>query len=99
MMVVVIIAWFAILFTRHYPRGMFEFVEGVIRQLVETFQRHYPHLHVLINNAGAAFPGRRRATVDGVEMTFAVNYLASSPSVEGMTGKYFFDSHVTPTTP
>ncbi len=29
--VVVIIAWFAILFTRHYPRGMFDFVEGVIR--------------------------------------------------------------------
>ena len=29
--VVVIIAWFAILFTGHYPRGMFEFVEGVIR--------------------------------------------------------------------
>jgi NAD(P)-dependent dehydrogenase (short-subunit alcohol dehydrogenase family) len=47
-----------------------------IRQLVETFQHHYTHLHVLINNAGAAFPGRRRETVDGVEMTFAVNYLA-----------------------
>ncbi|SRR6266487_3226770 len=31
MIVVVIIAWFAILFTGHYPRGMFEFVEGVIR--------------------------------------------------------------------
>ena len=28
---VVIIAWFAILFTGHYPRSMFEFVEGVIR--------------------------------------------------------------------
>ena len=30
-LVVVIIAWFAILFTGRYPRGMFEFVEGVIR--------------------------------------------------------------------
>jgi hypothetical protein len=29
--VVVIVAWFAILFTGHYPRGMFDFVEGVIR--------------------------------------------------------------------
>ena len=29
--VVVIIAWFAILFTGRYPRGLFEFVEGVIR--------------------------------------------------------------------
>ena len=31
MVVVVIITWFAILFTGHYPRGLFEFVEGVIR--------------------------------------------------------------------
>ena len=29
--VVVIVAWFAILFTARYPRGMFDFVEGVIR--------------------------------------------------------------------
>ena len=30
-LIVVIIAWFAILFTGRYPRGMFDFVEGVIR--------------------------------------------------------------------
>src|SRR5258708_8414018 len=47
-----------------------------IRQFDETFQHHYTHLHVLINNAGAAFTGRRRETVDGLEMTLAVNYLA-----------------------
>ena len=29
--VAVIIAWFAILFTGQYPRGLFDFVEGVIR--------------------------------------------------------------------
>lgn len=29
--VVVIIAWFAILFTERYPRGLFDFIEGVIR--------------------------------------------------------------------
>jgi hypothetical protein len=29
--VVVIVAWFAILFTGRHPRGMFDFVEGVIR--------------------------------------------------------------------
>lgn len=29
--VIVIVAWFAILFTGQYPRGMFDFVEGVIR--------------------------------------------------------------------
>ena len=46
-----------------------------IRQLVGNFQHHYTHLHVLINNAGATFPGRRE-TVDGLEMTLAVNYLA-----------------------
>ena len=46
-----------------------------IRQLVETFQHHYTDLHVLINNAGAS-ESARRETVDGLEMTFAVNYLA-----------------------
>jgi hypothetical protein len=30
-LVVVVLAWFAILFTGRYPRGMFEFVEGVFR--------------------------------------------------------------------
>jgi hypothetical protein len=29
--IVVIVAWFAILFTGRYPRGIFDFVEGVIR--------------------------------------------------------------------
>lgn len=29
--VVIIIAWFAILFTGHYPKGLFDFVEGVMR--------------------------------------------------------------------
>ena len=47
-----------------------------IRHLVETFRHRYTNLQVLINNAGASFTGRRRETVDGVEMTLAVNYLA-----------------------
>jgi hypothetical protein len=29
--VVVVVAWFAIIFTGRYPRGLFDFVEGVIR--------------------------------------------------------------------
>src|SRR6266436_618139 len=46
-----------------------------IRQLAENFKRNYTQLHVLINNAGV-FMLRRRTTVDGLEMTFAVDYLA-----------------------
>jgi hypothetical protein len=34
--VVVIIAWFAILFTGRYPRGMFDLVEGVFRWATES---------------------------------------------------------------
>ena len=46
-----------------------------IRQCASTFQQRYRHLHVLINNAGSAFSPRQES-VDGLEMTFAVNYLA-----------------------
>jgi len=34
-----------------------------------------PQIDVLVNNAGALF-GKRRETVDGLEMTFAVNHMA-----------------------
>jgi hypothetical protein len=33
---VVIVAWFAIVFTGRYPRGMFGFVEGVLRWSVRV---------------------------------------------------------------
>ncbi len=46
-----------------------------IYRLAENVQQHYQQLHVLINNAGVANLSRRE-TVDGLEMTFAVNYLA-----------------------
>jgi NAD(P)-dependent dehydrogenase (short-subunit alcohol dehydrogenase family) len=49
--------------------------QAAVRQLVADFRARYPHLHVLINNAGIA-PVRRSVTVDGIESTFAVNYLA-----------------------
>ena len=49
--------------------------QASIRQLAENIQQRYQQLHVLINNAGG-FNLSRRETTDGLEMTFAVNYLA-----------------------
>ena len=49
--------------------------QASIRQLAETFKQRYSHLHVLINNAGTLML-KRTETVDGLEMTFAVNNLA-----------------------
>jgi len=46
-----------------------------VRQLAEAFAARYPRLDVLVNNAGALFT-RRRQTVDGLEMTFALNHLS-----------------------
>lgn len=46
-----------------------------IRRLVEAFKSKYTQLHVLLNNAGAAFM-QRQLSVDGIEMTFALNHLA-----------------------
>ena len=46
-----------------------------VRRLAEEFKRKYQHLHVLLNNAGAAFM-KRELSVDGIEMTFALNHLA-----------------------
>jgi len=46
-----------------------------IRKLVAQFQQQFSQLHVLINNAGTTLLSRRE-TVDGLEKTFAVNYLA-----------------------
>src|SRR3989440_1942206 len=46
-----------------------------VRRLADEFKRKCPHLHVLLNNAGAAFI-QRQLSVDGIEMTFALNHLA-----------------------
>jgi NAD(P)-dependent dehydrogenase (short-subunit alcohol dehydrogenase family) len=45
-----------------------------IRHLAERFQAKYRQLHVLVNNAGAVFFSRWES-VDGLEMTFALNHL------------------------
>lgn len=46
-----------------------------VRRLAGEFKSEYAQLHVLISNAGAVFL-KRRVSVDGFEMTFAVNHLA-----------------------
>jgi NAD(P)-dependent dehydrogenase (short-subunit alcohol dehydrogenase family) len=46
-----------------------------VRHLATEFQQTYPHLHLLVNNAGGAYP-TRTLTPDGFEATLAVNYLA-----------------------
>lgn len=49
--------------------------QAQIRALAAEFKRRYDSLHVLINNAGALFTSYRES-VDGIEMTFALNHLA-----------------------
>ena len=48
--------------------------QAQIRRLADEFKERYPRLDVLVNNAGA-FMLKRELTVDGIEMTFALNYL------------------------
>lgn len=46
-----------------------------IRACVEEFERHYQRLDALVNNAGV-LPQERQESKDGIELNFAVNYLA-----------------------
>jgi NAD(P)-dependent dehydrogenase (short-subunit alcohol dehydrogenase family) len=46
-----------------------------VRQAAEQFLSRHDRLHVLVNNAGGVFR-RRQMNPDGIEMTFAVNYMA-----------------------
>jgi len=50
-------------------------VQKQVRALAEDFTRQHGRLHLLVNNAGVIM-GRRVLTEDGIEMTFAVNYIA-----------------------
>ncbi len=64
----------------HTP-GSLEFLtadlssQAQIRALAAEFKRKYDRLHVLVNNAGALFSSYRES-VDGIELTFALNHLA-----------------------
>lgn len=49
-------------------------VQDDIHKLAEVFRSHYDRLDVLVNNAGV-FMMQREETVDGLEVTFAVNHL------------------------
>lgn len=49
--------------------------QAQIRSAVKTFYEQHDHLDILVNNAGAFFL-RRKLSVDGIEMTLAVNHLA-----------------------
>jgi len=46
-----------------------------VRRLAAEFQQTHNHLHLLVNNAGCAYP-TRTFTSNGFEATLAVNYLA-----------------------
>ncbi len=49
--------------------------QAEVRRLAEEFLARHDRLHVLVNNAGAMF-AQRRESVDGIEMTFALNHFA-----------------------
>jgi NAD(P)-dependent dehydrogenase (short-subunit alcohol dehydrogenase family) len=49
--------------------------QTAVRQLAATIESRYGTLDVLVNNAAAVFD-RRSTNGDGVELTFAVNYVA-----------------------
>ena len=48
--------------------------QQAIRQLASEFKSKYARLDILINNAGAVYM-QRQVSVDGIEMTLAVNHL------------------------
>jgi retinol dehydrogenase-14 len=49
--------------------------QASIRRAADEYQRRHDRLHVLVNNAGGYW-ATRHVTVDGLELTFAVNHLA-----------------------
>ncbi len=49
--------------------------QAQIRQMVDQFKSKYDRLDVLVNNAGGVFL-TRKFSVDGIEMTFALNHLS-----------------------
>jgi NAD(P)-dependent dehydrogenase (short-subunit alcohol dehydrogenase family) len=59
--------------------------QAAIRAMVAEFKGTYERLDVLVNNAGAFFQ-QRQESIDGIEMTFALNHLGyflTDPSAVG----------------
>jgi len=50
--------------------------QAEIRQLARSLASRHSRVDLLINNAGAWFLHRRQVSVDGIEMTFALNHLS-----------------------
>ncbi len=49
--------------------------QSAVRRLAAEVGERFDHLHLLVNNAGTAFP-ERRLSPDGIESALAVNHLA-----------------------
>lgn len=49
-------------------------LQSGVREAAAAFLARHDRLHVLVNNAGAAFP-KRELTADGIERTFALNHM------------------------
>jgi NAD(P)-dependent dehydrogenase (short-subunit alcohol dehydrogenase family) len=50
-------------------------VQADVRRVAQEVRGRYLHVDILVNNAGAAF-SRRERSADGLELTWATNYLA-----------------------
>lgn len=48
-----------------------------IKQLADQFSARYGHLDILMNNAGAIMNKKREESVDGIETTIQVNFIAT----------------------
>lgn len=58
-----------------------------IKEVAYQFKELYPKLDVLVNNAGVLMGRKRKTSEDGLEMTFAVNHMASFMLTSQLMGR------------
>jgi NAD(P)-dependent dehydrogenase (short-subunit alcohol dehydrogenase family) len=61
-----------------------------VHRMADEVLERYPRLHALVNNAGVGFGppgGARELSVDGIELRFAVNHLASYLLARRLAGR------------